>query len=171
MLESYSGSSIVRWYGNIEKQILDFISKYEQGRNQVYVTKLQNFLQTWRQFPLDGGINRETLDPLQVACSTLGVDPWQCANYFISLRDSIKELIASEEELPRGEYSAPKGGGGGGGLASQAPPGMNDFGGQEDPGAQEQPPGTEPPPEEGGPPGAGGPPPPGQPPQQPSFGA
>jgi len=121
MLESYKGSSIVSWQGNIERQIADMVEKYTANRNFPYQDKLRQFLQIWRKYPISGSINRETLDPLESAADILAVDNWKLSNFFSNLRDQIRRLVASEEELPRptgDEEPAP--GSGGGSMA--APP-------------------------------------------------
>lgn len=128
ILEAYSGASIALWWGNIERQIKGFIEDNEGSRNFNYVSKFENFLRIWRQYPLSGSINRETIEPLIAATSTLAVDGWKPSQYFGSLRDQLRVLMASEEELPRGEYEEPKAPKGG--LAGRAP--VSDFGPQAD---------------------------------------
>ena len=118
LLEAYQGAQIVAWYGNIERQISGLIERYESTRNFPYVDKLRAFLNTWRQYPITGSINRETLDPLESACNILAVDSWKLSNFYSNLRDQIRKLIASEEQLPRIPSAEPMNTGGGGSRAS-----------------------------------------------------
>lgn len=108
VLEAYSGAEIVQWHGNIERQIMKMISTYEAARNEAYTTKLQQFLRIWRDYQLTGSLNRETLQALSTATDILAVDNWHLQNYFSNLRDRLRTLIASEEELPRAGDQAPK---------------------------------------------------------------
>ncbi len=101
LLEAYSGEQIVAWWGNIERQLQRMIDKYEDSRNSAYVDKLRAYLQTWRENQISGSINRETLDPIESSANLLSVDSWKLNNYFGNLRDQIRKLIASEEQLPR----------------------------------------------------------------------
>lgn len=163
LIETYSGTSIVQWHGKIERQLVNFLADAEKGRNFPYADKLREFLKIWRSNEINGSINRETLETLKSASDMLSVDTWDMASYFSSLRDQLRVLIASEEELPRGvdmNQNDPFAGGGGGGGA---PPMSPAFGAEEEPppGAEgEMPPGAEggegevpPPGTEGGEPG------------------
>jgi len=150
LLETYSGTSIVQWHGRIERQLVNFLADAEKGRNYPYADKLREFLKIWRSNEISGSINRETLEALKSAADMLSVDTWDMASYFSSLRDQLRILIASEEELPRGvdmNQTDPFAGGGGGGGGG-APPMSPAFGPEEEP-----PPGAE---GEGPPPGAEG---------------
>ena len=145
LLEAFSGQSIVAWYGNIERQIGSMIQRYEAGRNFQYADKLRAFLTTWRDNVITGSINREVLDPIQSAANMLSVDGWKLSNYFSNLRDQVRKLVASEEELPRtGEPVQPSAPSGApmGGMPAGGPPA--DFGPEAtppgQPGAPEQPP-------------------------------
>ena len=103
VLEAYKGTEIVQWYGNIERQLQGFVGDAEQSRNQPYTTKLDTFLnKVWRPNEISGSMNRETLEALLAGATVLGVDDWTYQNYFSNLRDQLRKLIASEEELPRG---------------------------------------------------------------------
>jgi hypothetical protein len=108
ILEGYSGEQVVSWYGGIEGQLEKLVRQYESGRNYPYVDKIRAFLGTWRQYQLTGSINRESIDPLEAAANVLAVDGWKLADYFRSLRDQLRRLTASEEQLPRGDYEKPR---------------------------------------------------------------
>jgi hypothetical protein len=142
LLEAYSGTAIVQWYGNIERQLGRLLEDAEKGRNWPYADKIREFLRIWRDNEITGSLNRETLDILKSASDVLAVDSWNLKNYFSNLRDQLRKLIASEEELPRdldmNANDPMKGGGGGRG----APPMSPSFGPQDEPpgGDMEQPP-------------------------------
>lgn len=171
ILEGFSGSQVVAWHGAIERQIQAMISRYESSHNYDYVNKLRVFQNKWRSYQITGSINRETIDPLEAAADVLGVDSWRPAGFFSNLRDQLRKLVASEEQLPRG-MSGPRGGGG------NPPPGMGGGPPGSDFGAEEEPPGGPGgagqaggapgeagpggPPIEPGAGGPGGPPPPGE---------
>lgn len=141
--EAYQGQEIVAWHGRIERQLMDDIEEYEAARNPGYADKLRAFLQSWRQHQITGSINVETLDALLTAAEVLAVDPWKMQNYFSNLRDQLRKLKASVEELPVDAFSAARespappmgpppgpepepegaaGGGPAGGGAEEAPP-------------------------------------------------
>jgi hypothetical protein len=134
LLEAYSGTSIVQWYGNIERQLGGLLDDAEKGRNWAYADKVREFLRIWRDNEITGSLNRETLDILKSAADVLAVDSWNLKNYYSNLRDQLRKLIASEEELPRdmdmNANDPMKGGGGGGGRG--APPMNPEFGPQDD---------------------------------------
>ena len=135
LCESFAGTAIVRWQGKIEGQLVTLLSDSEKGRNYPYADKLREFIKIWRANEITGSINRETLEILKSASDILAVDQWEMAAYFRSLRDQLKVLIASEEQLPRGmeepgnEPMAGGHGGGGGG----APPMSPAFGAEDNP--------------------------------------
>jgi hypothetical protein len=119
LLEAYAGTSIVQWYGNIERQLGRLLDDAEKGRNWPYADKVREFLRIWRDNEITGSLNRETLDILK---SCLGrargrfVEPQEL--FFSNLRDQLRKLVASEEELPRDmdmNANDPMAGGGGGG--------------------------------------------------------
>jgi hypothetical protein len=143
ILEAYKGTSIVSWYGNIERQIVKMIDKYDNTRNYVYADKLREFLKTWRENEITGSISRTQLVPLKAATAQLAVDKWKLDDYFSNLRDQVRKLIASEEELPRVDEPPQRP------MGGRAP--SSDFG------AQKEPPEGQPPPQEpmGGPAPAG----------------
>ena len=174
LAEAFTGTSIVAWQGKIERQMVTLIADAEKGRNYPYADKLREFLKIWRANEITGSINRETLEILKSASDILAVDHWDMAAYFGSLRDQLKVLIASEEQLPRmedpGNDPMAGGGHGGGGAppmnpsfgpAGEAPDSAGGAGGA--PGGEGGiggAPGEEPPPdggapEEGGEPGEG----------------
>jgi hypothetical protein len=100
LLEAFSGVSAVSWYGGIERQLVGMEQTYKSARNEPYAVKIHEFLQTWRDNEITGSINRETIEVLQAACAQLAVDPWKLANYFSNLRDQLRKLLASMEEIP-----------------------------------------------------------------------
>lgn len=142
--EAFSGTAVVSWSGKIERQLVNMLAEAEKGRNYVYADKIREFLKIWRSNEITGSMNRETLEILKAAADMLAVDQWDMAAYFGSLKDQLKVLIASEEQLPRGMEepgNEPMAGGGGG---AGGPPMSPAFG----PGGEEG--------GEGGPGGAGG---------------
>ena len=131
--EAYAGTAIVGWHGRIETQLVNLLNDAVKGRNNPYADKLREFLKIWRANEITGSINRETIEILKSATDILGVDEWDMSNYFRSLRDSLKIIIASEEQLPRGAEepgNEPMAGGGGG---AGGPPMSPDFGPEETP--------------------------------------
>lgn len=130
ILEAYSGTAIVQWYGNIERQLGRLLDDAEKGRNWPYADKVREFLRIWRDNEITGSLNREQIDILKSASDVLAVDSWNLKNYFSNLRDQLRKLIASEEELPRDmdmNANNPMAGGGGGGGRG-APPLNPEFG-------------------------------------------
>jgi len=131
--ESFAGTGIVKWQGKIEGQLVNLLAEAEKGRNYPYADKIREFLKIWRANEITGSINRETLEILKSAADILAVDQWNFSGYFRSLKDALKVLIASEEQLPRGMEEPgndPMAGGGGGGGA---PPMSPAFGPEEEP--------------------------------------
>lgn len=155
VLEAFAGTAIVMWHGKIERQLVNLLTDAEKGRNYTYADKLREFLKIWRANEITGSINRETLEVLKSAADILSVDQWNMSAYFGSLKDQLRVLIASEEQLPRGMEepgNEPTAGGMGG--AGGAPPMSPDFGPEEEPpGGGPGGPGLE---GEGGPGGPGG---------------
>jgi len=150
LLETYSGTSIVAWHGKIESQLRNLLNDAEKGRNYPYADKIREFLKIWRANEITGSINREILETLKAAADMLSVDNWNLSSYFQSLRDALKVLLASEEELPRDtdmNQNDPYAGGGGGGGGGGGPPMSPAFGPENNPGEGG----------EAGPAGAGGP--------------
>lgn len=148
LLEAFRGTDVVQWSGNIERQVSGFIDDMERSNNEPYASKLREFLKIWRDNEITGSINRETLDVLKAAASVLSVDNWNMSNYFSNLRDQLRKLIASEEELPRdvgpggGEPMRGLSAGGGapprpefGPGGAEPPPGLGEPG---EPGEEEQ---------------------------------
>lgn len=107
IIESFSGTAIVGWQGKIERQLVDLINEYEDANNPGYVDKLRALLSNWRANPLTGSINIETLRALIGPIELSAVDPWKLQNYFSQLRDSLKQITASVEELPPGALDGP----------------------------------------------------------------
>jgi hypothetical protein len=103
LLEAYRGTDIVSWHGMIERQLVGMLQDAEAGGNSPNADKLREFLKTWRDNPISGSINVEDLDTLLAATSQLAVDNWKLSTYFIGLRDNLRKIIASEEEMPRGD--------------------------------------------------------------------
>lgn len=138
LLEVYSGTSIVQWQGRIEANLVSMVDAAEKGHNQPYADKLRQYLQLWRANEIGGSINREPIEVLKAAADMLAVDNWKFGNYFMALSTSLKTLLASEEELPRGAEdndNDPFAGGTGG---RGAPPMSPQFGpeGDEPPGSE-----------------------------------
>lgn len=126
--EAFSGTAIVSWHGKIERQLVNLLADAEKGRNYTYADKLREFLKIWRANEITGSLNRETIEILKSAADMLSVDQWNMSDYFGSLKDQLRILIASEEQLPRGMEEPgndPMAGGGGGGGA---PPMSPSFG-------------------------------------------
>ncbi len=134
LVESYEGTAIVQWYGNIERQLKEMLADTEKGRNFPYADKIREYLKVWRSNEITGSINRETVDILKSAADMLSVDNWNLSNYFSNLRDQLRKLVASEEQLPRdgGEGNDPMRGGGGG-AGGSSPPMSPTFGAEEEP--------------------------------------
>lgn len=133
LLESYSGTAVVQWYGNIERQLHNMLIDQEKAKNYPYTDKIRKFLEIWRANEITGSINREVLEIIKSAADVLAVDNWNLANYFSNLRDQLRKLIASEEQLPRGmdlNQNEPMAGGMGG---RSAPPLSPSFGPEEEP--------------------------------------
>jgi hypothetical protein len=155
IMEGFAGTSVVQWQGKIERQLMNMLDEVEKGRNYAYADKVREFLKIWRANEITGSINRETLEVLKSGADILAVDQWTLNKYFSSLRDQLKVLIASEEQLPRGMEDTgnePMAGGGGGGMGG--PPMAPSFGPQEEPPGGG---GGGAPPAMPGAPGAGGP--------------
>lgn len=124
IMEAFSGTDIVAWYGRIEQQIDRMVEENETRRNHVYANKLREFLKQWRENEITGSMNMETVNALKAAAEILAVDSWDLKGYFSALRDSLRKLKASEEELPRVdmEQNEPqRGPGAGGGMPPMAP--------------------------------------------------
>ncbi len=98
--EAYKGTAIVGWQGRIERQLQDFVSENTEARNYEYADKLRAFLELWRQNSLNGSLNVETIETLLAATQVSAVDTWRYQGYFSNLRDQLRKLKASVEELP-----------------------------------------------------------------------
>jgi hypothetical protein len=134
VLEAFSGTSIVQWYGNIERQLTRMLEENEAARNFVYADKIRTFLKTWRENEITGSLNRDSIEILKSATEQLAVDPWNLGNYFSNLRDQLRKLLASEEQLPRvaTEPSEKMGGPGGGAGLGSMPPLTPEFGAEKE---------------------------------------
>jgi hypothetical protein len=131
LIELYAGTDIVGWYGQIERQLGRMVEDAEKGRNWPYADKLRKYLDIWRGNEITGSMNRETLEVLKSGTEVLAVDSWNLSDYFSTLRDQLRKLIASEEQLPRDmdmDQNNPMAGMGGG---RGAPPMSPDFGPQD----------------------------------------
>ena len=100
--EAYQGTDIVKWWGDIERQLDKSITTFDSARNTSYVDTLRAFKKTWTENELDGSINVEAVNVLVAAASVLAASDWQLRAYFSKLRDSLRQLKASGEELPMG---------------------------------------------------------------------
>ena len=135
--ETYSGKAIVKWHGKIEGQLKNLLDDAEKGRNYPYADKLREFLKIWRANEITGSINREVIETLKAAADMLSVDNWDLGSYFQNLRDELRVLLASEEELPRDvdmNQNDPYAGGGGAGGGG--PPMSPSFGPEGKPGEE-----------------------------------
>jgi len=126
LLESYRGSDIVDWHGRIEQSLVNLLHDAEKANNRTYAERIRTFMETWREHPIDGSLNRETLDLLSAASKQWSRESWDLQSYFLSLNTKLRQLIASEEELPRdvdasGNDSAMVGGGGGSSAGGMPP--------------------------------------------------
>jgi len=128
--EAWRGTDIVRWFGQIERQLEDKLKEMEASRNFDYAGRIRKYLEIWRSNEITGSINRETLEVLKAPLEVMAIESWSQADYFGNLRDRLRTLIAAEEELPRGTEmdtgGEPMGGGGAGGRG--APPLSPSFG-------------------------------------------
>lgn len=134
--EAFKGTAIVGWQGKIERQLQAMVGENTEARNHAYADKLRAFLELWRANPLNGSINVETISNLLSGTEVPAVDDWRYNNYFSNLRDKLRELKASVEELPMTDEVPPDQR-----APSSSPPAS--FGPTEEP-----PPGAEPAPEE-----------------------
>jgi len=101
LIEAWSGVDLVEWHTLIERQLTDMVERYVKLKNNSYVDKLRQVLDVWRQNPIDGSINVETISVLQAATAQLAVDPWKLSTYFRAIETNLRRIIASEQELPR----------------------------------------------------------------------
>lgn len=126
--EAYSGTSIVQWYGNIERQLSRMLDENEAIRQYSYADKIREFLKIWRTNEITGSLNRETIEVLNSAAQVLAVDTWNLADYFSNLRDQLRKLLASQEELPTVPMDNNDMRGGGGPGRGGMPPLRPEFG-------------------------------------------
>lgn len=99
--EAFRGQDIVVWYGGIERQLISLVDKYRNSKQFEDASKVEQYLITWRRHQITGSINRSSIESLESAAAQLAVDGWKSQNYFSALRDQLRKLVASEEELPR----------------------------------------------------------------------
>lgn len=115
---------MVGWYGQIERQLVNTVNRFQTARNFEAKSQAQVALDIWRKNELTGSINTDTVRTLLAMAEPLAVTSWTESNYFASLRDSLRRLIASQEELPPTDYGPPErrsrrpAGGGGGSLGA-----------------------------------------------------
>lgn len=102
LTEAYRSTDLVGWHGKIERHLEGLRAKYDSQKNRDQADKLAEFLRMWRAHPITGSINIEDLAPLEAAASAYAVDKWKLGNYFTALRDRIRSIIASVQELPDG---------------------------------------------------------------------
>ncbi len=134
VMEAFRGSDIVDWYGRIEQSLINLLNDADKANNHTYADRLRAYLETWREFPIDGSLNRETIEALIAATKQWARENWDLQSYFLSLQTRLRQLVASEEELPRdidmdqnaGALAGGRGGGGG------MPPMSPSFGPQGD---------------------------------------
>lgn len=100
VLERYSGTAIVGWYGAIEGQLQRMEERYRSARNDNYADKIHTFLLTWQNHPITGSMNIETLELLESTAAQLASDDWELREYFRNLRTRLRQIVASFEELP-----------------------------------------------------------------------
>jgi hypothetical protein len=156
LLEAQRGTLVVEWYGRIERQLVDLVNRFQTTRNYDNKAKAQVYLEIWRNNQLTGSINVEAINALLGPAEVLATDTWSESNYFAALRDQLRKLKASQEELPPigdpDEIQPPSHqamGGGGAGTPDIGPSPDQDLGDESETG--EQPPSQDfgPEPEEG----------------------
>lgn len=125
LMEAYRGVDVVAWQGRIERQIEMYVDENQESRNYVYADKLREFLKTWRANTFTGSINVETIDVLEAATAQLAVDNWRYQSYFSNLRDQLRKLKASVEELPFDDVVPPEQ------RSPESGPPVQDFGAEE----------------------------------------
>jgi hypothetical protein len=151
LLEAFTGTSIVSWYDNIDRQLDAIVDKYQQRHMHSVADRVRTFLNTWRDNEITGSVNRENIEPLKAAAEQCASDDWKLKPYFQNLRGQLRTLEASLEELPSTAFPTPEPA-----TFPTAPP--SNFGPQDQAGA----PGGPPAPGAGAPPAPGTPPAPGE---------
>jgi hypothetical protein len=106
LLEGWRGTQIVAWYGSIERQLVSLHREAQAAENKEAETKIYAYLKVWRENELTGSVNVETVKTLKAGADMLAVDQWNLGNYFSQLRDQLRRLIASLEELPAEGFDA-----------------------------------------------------------------
>ena len=107
LTEAYKGTDLVGWHGKIERHLNELREKYDSQKNRDQADKIAEFLRMWRAHPITGSINIEDITPLEASASTLAVDKWKLSGYFTALRDRLRAIIASAQELPDGAEPPP----------------------------------------------------------------
>jgi hypothetical protein len=100
ILEAFRGTQVVEWWGRIERQLIDKVNAFQTSRDFDSKAKAQAYLEIWRANELTGSINVDAVNALLGPAQVLAVDNWGESNYFAKLRDSLRQLKASQEELP-----------------------------------------------------------------------
>ena len=106
LLEGWRGSQVVEWYGSIERQLESLQREASAAENKDVEAKVYAYLKTWRENELTGSVNVETVNALLAGSSILAVDRWNLSNYFSQLRDQLRRLKSSLEELPVAGFDA-----------------------------------------------------------------
>jgi hypothetical protein len=145
LLEVYAGKDIAQWWGNILRQLQDMKGKAEEVNNDDYASQLSRFIRTWTENEITGSMNIEDIRTLKTAAEWAGELPWNFKNYFMTLANQLRKLVASTEELPMtpqgsnepdvsGAAPAPSAG-----LNADKNPAAPQFGAEEAPGDMELP--------------------------------
>ena len=106
LLEGWRGTQIVTWYGSIERQLVSLHRESQAAENKEAEAKIYAYLKIWREDELTGSINVESVRTLKAGADMLAVDQWNLGNYFSQLRDQLRRLTASLEELPAEGFDA-----------------------------------------------------------------
>lgn len=141
--EAYRAADMVTWYGRIERQITDMLDAARDDNNVQSIDFLNTVRGKWLDHPIDANMNIEDLEALETAVSWPAKIEWQHKKYFSVLKDQLRRVLASTQELPTVPMDQGKGGKGqpGGARASasvknfEAP--SQQFGQEEVPGEGE----------------------------------
>lgn len=129
LLEAYRGKDVTKWYYRIKQSLTNLLRDAEKAHNTVYATDIKTYLDIWKDYPLDGSIDVDTIEKLMSGAKPLSNRDWKLQSYFHSLEAELAQLLASEQELPRdvdmdqNSAAIPGGGGarGGGGSPVMSP--------------------------------------------------
>lgn len=146
--EAYRAADMVTWYGRIERQIADMLDAARDDNNEQSIDFLRTIHGKWVDHPIDANMNIEDLEALETAVAWPAKLEWQHKNYFSVLKDQLRRVIASTQELPTvpgGGGKEDRGGPTASASASATPPEEleapnQQFGAEETPGEGEQPP-------------------------------